>query len=146
MNAFSSTSFPLIFCSSKLALHFRKPMALRRAHEAEDYELQSRGLKTTLSQDNDEQQLDVLNRLGKLPVLKVSPLSWLKKRRIKLTFVAQLRLPLDLRLYMQPFGCLGSCLDVRRDQLQRCSANTDFFKHIQCVYLQVSLAKGSSLP
>ena len=54
-------------------------MELRGAHEAQDYELQSRAFKKTLSQDTDEQQLDVLNRLGKLPILKVSPLSWLQK-------------------------------------------------------------------
>lgn len=47
------------------------------SHVAKDYELQSRGLENTSSQDNDEQQLDVLSRLGKLPVLKVSHMSWL---------------------------------------------------------------------
>lgn len=54
-------------------------MELQGAHEAKDYELQSRGFKKTVSHANDEQQLDVLNRLGKLPVLKVSPLSWLQE-------------------------------------------------------------------
>ncbi|CAD6584222.1 MAG: hypothetical protein ASARMPRED_001636 [Alectoria sarmentosa] len=45
-------------------------MELHRTHDAKNYELQSRGLENTSSQDNDEQQLDVLSRLGKLPVLK----------------------------------------------------------------------------
>lgn len=45
------------------------------AHEAGHYELQGRSFETTFSRDNDEQQLDVLSRLGKLPVLKVSCLS-----------------------------------------------------------------------
>ena len=46
-------------------------MKLQGAPEAKDYELQSHGFMT-FSQDNDEQQFDVLTRLGKLPVLKVS--------------------------------------------------------------------------
>ena len=54
-------------------------MELQKAHEAQNYELQSRGFRKTFSQDNDEQQLDVLHRLGKLPVLKVSSLSWLQR-------------------------------------------------------------------
>ena len=47
---------------------------IQGAHEAEDYELRSHGFKT-FSQDNDERQFDVLTRLGKVPVLKVSCLS-----------------------------------------------------------------------
>lgn len=52
-------------------------MELHGTHDAKDYERQSRGLENISSQDNDEQQLDVLSRLGKLPVLKVSHISWL---------------------------------------------------------------------
>lgn len=54
-------------------------MKLQGAHEAKGYELQSRSVKGTFSRDNDEQQLDVLSRLGKLPVLKVSSLSWFQR-------------------------------------------------------------------
>ena len=45
-------------------------MELQGAPGAKDYELQSRAF-ITFSPDNDEQQFDVLTRLGKLPVLKV---------------------------------------------------------------------------
>lgn len=48
---------------------------LQEAHGARSYERQTCGPKKTFSQDNDEQQIDVLIRLGKLPVLKVSSLS-----------------------------------------------------------------------
>ena len=48
-------------------------MELQGAHEAGKY--QRRGFAKTLPQDNDEQQHDVLARLGKLPVLKVSSMS-----------------------------------------------------------------------
>ena len=44
-------------------------MELQGAHEADNY--QKRGPTKGLSQDKDEQQHDVLARLGKLPVLKV---------------------------------------------------------------------------
>lgn len=36
-------------------------MELQEVHEAEDYGLQSRGFNKTFSQDNREQQLDVLS-------------------------------------------------------------------------------------
>ena len=69
---------PIDFVTSLFALEISNycfanmaEMELQSAHEAKDYELQSHGFKT-FSRDNDEQQFDVLTRLGKVPVLKVS--------------------------------------------------------------------------
>ena len=55
-------------------------MELQGAHEAVNY--QSRGFAKTLSQDNDEQQHDVLARLGKMPILKVLSLSWIERGNV----------------------------------------------------------------
>lgn len=49
-------------------------MELQNDHKAKDNE--RRGFAGTFSKDNEEQQYDVLARLGKLPVLKVQLLSW----------------------------------------------------------------------
>ena len=62
-------------------------MELQGSREAKAYELESFGFRKTLSKDrpsvdgikHDGEQPDVLARLGKLPVLKVSSLFRLKK-------------------------------------------------------------------
>lgn len=50
-------------------------MTFQVAYEAKDYEFQSRVFKKTISQNNNEEQLDVLIRLRKLLILKISFLS-----------------------------------------------------------------------
>lgn len=51
-------------------------MELQGAHKAEDYQDHESG---TLSQDNNGQQQDVLARLGKRPILKVTSMIWLEE-------------------------------------------------------------------
>lgn len=53
---------------------------LQGARKASDCGPQDHGLGKTFSQDNDEQQLDVLCRLGKRPILKVQSPSRLRGR------------------------------------------------------------------
>ena len=117
-------------------------MELQRAHLARDYELQSSGPKKASFQGNDEQQFDVLARLGKLPVLKVASLSCPEKNYVELTFVAQLRFRVNPGFYVYDPDQLGSCLYVRGTYVHRYCANGGSLKHIRRPYLQVGLAKA----
>ena len=54
-------------------------MELQGAHKAVNH--QDHGFVRTFTEDNDEQQQDVLARLGKRPILKVSSLIWVEEER-----------------------------------------------------------------
>ena len=87
-------------------------MELQGAHEAGNY--QRREFAKTSFQDNDEQQHDVLVRLGKLPILKVGsfpPIS--RAKRVKLILIAQFWFHVHCGLYMYHLDHMGSCLHVR---------------------------------
>ena len=81
--------------------------------EAEDYELQSRASKK-FSQDHDEQQRDVLSRLGKLPVLKVPSCPGFEENCVVLIHVAQFWFHINPEFYVYSFNNLGSGFHVRR--------------------------------
>ena len=109
--------------------------------ETKDYELQSRGSKKTFSQDNSEQQLDVLSRLGKLPVLKVPSCPQFEYNCVVLIYVAQFRVHINPRFYVYYFDNLGSGIHVSGNRMYQRRADIVFLKHIRCFYPQVNLAQ-----
>lgn len=94
-------------------------MQPRVTHKAEDYELQSRASKKTIPQDSNEQQRDVLSRLGKSPVLKVPLCPGFEEDCVVLIHVAQFWFHINPEFYVYSSNNLGSGFHVRRSWVYR---------------------------